>query len=322
MQRRTGGADGDGGMTYITDLPLTTIDRERAAIFVAEFLAWWDQAGRFYYGPPPYVRGSDEGLQNFAADAIDIAGGLTLARAIAPELTEEDATMERLEMIDEIAPPPTQGPAQPVAIRPTRERRKNAGDIENIFEYHPPAGDQQTRYIEIRAHAKVMARMLKLNCLESRELSLALTNLQQATMWANAAIAINEQPPATPADETDPDYEARRVDTIAKACHEANRQYCLSIGDTSQLPWEDAPDWQKASARAGVQAILDHPSTTPRQSHEDWLAHKAADGWVYGDVKDANAKTHPCMVPYDALPAEQRAKDAIFGAVARAVAGL
>lgn len=316
--------------TYITDLPLATIDRERAAIFVAEFLVWWDQAGRIFYGPPRHVKGSDEGLQLFAADAIDCAGGLTLAQAIAPGLTEEDAQMDRLEMIDDLAAPPPQGEtspnqsptAPPVAIRPTRERRKDADSLENRFTYHPPFGDQPQRYHRIRTHAKLLAEQIEQDVLPSRERSLALTSLEQVVMWSNAGIARNEQPPATPAAETDPNYEARRLDRIAKACHEANRSYCRWIGDLSHVAWEDAPDWQKASARAGVQAILDHPSTTPRQSHEDWLAHKAADGWVYGDVKDANAKTHPCMVPYDALPAEQRAKDAIFGAVARAVAGL
>lgn len=58
---------------------------------------------------------------------------------------------------------------------------------------------------------------------------------------------------------------------------------------------------------------------TPAQTHEQWLAHKQADGWVYGDVKDPRAKTHPCMVPYADLPPSQRAKDAIFVGVVRAV---
>jgi hypothetical protein len=105
---------------------------------------------------------------------------------------------------------------------------------------------------------------------------------------------------------------------IARVCHEVNRAYCKSLGDESQPAWDDAPQWQKDSALAGVQAILTDPATTPEQSHEGWLAQKRADGWTFGPVKYAEAKTHPCFVPYAELPAEQRVKDYLFGAVVRA----
>lgn len=109
------------------------------------------------------------------------------------------------------------------------------------------------------------------------------------------------------------------VSLIAKVCHEANRAYCAALGDFSQLPWEQAPAWQRDSAVLGVALIVDHPETTPEQSHENWMAQKRADGWVWGPVKDPDAKTHPCLVPYADLPAEQRAKDYIFGAIVRAL---
>jgi len=113
------------------------------------------------------------------------------------------------------------------------------------------------------------------------------------------------------------------IEFAAKKTHEANRAYCASIGDDSQTAWEDAPDWQRASAIAGVTFMLESSAQdwTPAASHESWLAQKEADGWVYGETKDAEAKTHPCMVPYEQLPAEQRAKDELFGdTVAQAVA--
>ncbi len=109
------------------------------------------------------------------------------------------------------------------------------------------------------------------------------------------------------------------IRAAAREAHEANRRYCISIGDDSQPPWEDAPDWQKKSAMAGAEAIYVDPSTTPRQSHEGWLKIKKRAGWIYGEVKDPAAKTHPCMVPYDKLPDEQRKKDSIFGETVRAV---
>jgi len=109
---------------------------------------------------------------------------------------------------------------------------------------------------------------------------------------------------------------------LAKAAHEVNRVFCLVQGDNSQVPWDQAPEWQRQSVAHGVRAILDDPSQPPEASHEGWLKEKVADGWVYGQVKDAAAKKHPCMVPYDKLPVEQQAKDHLFGIVVRALAGL
>ena len=65
-------------------------------------------------------------------------------------------------------------------------------DSEKIFKYHAPHGDQASRYEHIRTIAKALGIFIGGNCPESRERSLALTNLQQAVMFANASIAINE----------------------------------------------------------------------------------------------------------------------------------
>lgn len=108
-------------------------------------------------------------------------------------------------------------------------------------------------------------------------------------------------------------------ESIAKVAHQINLAYCASLGDTSQPAWADAPDWQKLSALAGVDMHLANPDATPEQSHESWLAQKVADGWVYGDVKDAEAKTHPCCLPFAELPPEQKAKDYLFRAVVHAL---
>ena len=96
------------------------------------------------------------------------------------------------------------------------------------------------------------------------------------------------------------------VHDIAEVAHEVNRAYCQSIGDHSQPTWKEAPEWQKESAVNGVDYHLASQWATPEESHNNWMRNKTADGWIYGTVKDAEAKTHPCMVPYDQLPAEQR----------------
>jgi hypothetical protein len=104
----------------------------------------------------------------------------------------------------------------------------------------------------------------------------------------------------------------------ARAAHEANRAYCMALGDGSQVGWDDAPAWQKESAMNGVNGVLDE-GNGPEQSHISWLAEKEKDGWKYGLVKDAAKKEHPCFVPYDKLPEEQKRKDSIFVTVVRTV---
>jgi hypothetical protein len=62
-------------------------------------------------------------------------------------------------------------------------------ELQNRFTYHSPTGDQTERYKILRAAGKDLAELMGNHCPESRELSLALTNLEQAVFWANAAIA-------------------------------------------------------------------------------------------------------------------------------------
>lgn len=71
----------------------------------------------------------------------------------------------------------------------TDEQRKR---LENEFTYHKPTESQIPRYEEIRARAKDYAEFLMMVCPPSRELSLALTALEDCVMRANRAIALNE----------------------------------------------------------------------------------------------------------------------------------
>ena len=102
------------------------------------------------------------------------------------------------------------------------------------------------------------------------------------------------------------------VENIAQLAHEINKAYCESIGDTSQVSWADAPEWQRKSAIAGVNFCLNNPSAPPSANHDSWLREKEADGWKYGPVKNVETKEHPCYVPYEQLPVEQKTKDFLF----------
>jgi len=111
------------------------------------------------------------------------------------------------------------------------------------------------------------------------------------------------------------------VEQAARIAHEVNRAYCQSLGDYSQPLWEDAPMWQRESAIHGIQLHWETAAIgeelPPHASHEAWLAEKKAAGWKWGRVKNVEKKEHPCFVPYDELPTEQKTKDFLFSAVAK-----
>lgn len=105
------------------------------------------------------------------------------------------------------------------------------------------------------------------------------------------------------------------VRNLARVCYEVNRAYCGATGDNSFGPWNSAPVWQKTTVITGVKYHLTHPGATPESSHESWLAEKARTGWVWGEIKDPELKTHPCIKPYNELPMAQQVKDHLFRAV-------
>ena len=107
--------------------------------------------------------------------------------------------------------------------------------------------------------------------------------------------------------------------TIAAACHSINKAFCEANGDDSQPHWDNAPQWQRESAINGVALHITDPHMSPAASHESWLAQKKREGWKFGKEKNPEKKTHPCYLPYDKLPAEQKAKDYLFKATVAAV---
>ena len=108
--------------------------------------------------------------------------------------------------------------------------------------------------------------------------------------------------------------------TIARIAHEANRAWCEFNGDMSQPAWDDAPEWQTASAINGVIFHMQNPGIADSASHDSWMAEKVAAGWVYGEEKnpDASPPTHPCITDYENLPPAQRFKDRLFSTVVNA----
>lgn len=63
--------------------------------------------------------------------------------------------------------------------------------LENNFKYHSPKEGQPEKYNAIREKAKELAHMIDELCPNSREKSVAMTELETTVMWANASIARN-----------------------------------------------------------------------------------------------------------------------------------
>jgi len=68
-------------------------------------------------------------------------------------------------------------------------------ELKNRFTYHAPFGDQTERYGNIRKQILDLAVFLDGQCPDSRELSLAITKLEEVSFWANASIARREWMP-------------------------------------------------------------------------------------------------------------------------------
>jgi len=65
-------------------------------------------------------------------------------------------------------------------------------ELKTRFTYHKPKDGQAERYQGLRASAHNLAKMVVDECPVSREREEALKNIEQAVMWANAAIARRE----------------------------------------------------------------------------------------------------------------------------------
>ena len=105
---------------------------------------------------------------------------------------------------------------------------------------------------------------------------------------------------------------------IARVIHVANAELQRAQGDpVPSLPWDSENPDIKRNAIACVKAARDGVTTS--YLHEQWMRDKIAHGWTYGPEKDAQAKRHPCLVPYDELPDEQRDKSRLFVAIFRAM---
>lgn len=46
-----------------------------------------------------------------------------------------------------------------------------------------------------------------------------------------------------------------------------------------------------------------------KNTHDVWAQTRIAQGWRFGESRDDAKKLHPCLVPYEALPEEEKVFD-------------
>ena len=95
---------------------------------------------------------------------------------------------------------------------------------------------------------------------------------------------------------------------LSAALKESNRRQADDIGNKLiAVRCGAAPllDWDEPLVEFGEDEI----ERLARLEHERWMAEKRRDGWRLGPRKDAAARVHPSLVPYDELPAAEQKKD-------------
>lgn len=55
--------------------------------------------------------------------------------------------------------------------------------------------------------------------------------------------------------------------------------------------------------------LLELTEIIAKNVHDVWAAGRIEEGWTYGEVKDSEKKTTPCLVPYEELPESEREYD-------------
>lgn len=58
-------------------------------------------------------------------------------------------------------------------------------------------------------------------------------------------------------------------------------------------------------------SLLELTEQIAENVHENWAVGRIAAGWTYGDCRDDEKKTTPCLVPYSQLPDKEKEYDRV-----------
>lgn len=65
-------------------------------------------------------------------------------------------------------------------------------------------------------------------------------------------------------------------------------------------------DTDKVNLPEELQPLIEEMA---KNVHEVWSQNRINEGWIYGAVRDDVAKCHPCLVPYEELPENEKDYD-------------
>lgn len=86
-----------------------------------------------------------------------------------------------------------------------------------------------------------------------------------------------------------------------------NALACSSYEACYEKNWADASLVDREAHTALVKAIVDNPSKTAEQHHDELVKVKVESGWTYGPVESERDKTSPLVIPFNALTDELKA---------------
>lgn len=110
------------------------------------------------------------------------------------------------------------------------------------------------------------------------------------------------------------------IEAISRTVHEAVRAWSFAVDNRSIPEWSQAPAWMQESTRDSVRFVIDNPDAGVGAQHNQWMAQKRADGWIYGASRDDDLKTHPSLVPFEDLPETEQQKDRLIINIVQALA--
>ncbi|MDR2916583.1 MAG: Ryanodine receptor Ryr [Tannerella sp.] len=55
--------------------------------------------------------------------------------------------------------------------------------------------------------------------------------------------------------------------------------------------------------------LMDIAEQLGKQIHETWAQQRIAEGWKYGEERNDKRKEHPCLIPYEELPENEKEYD-------------